>query len=140
MRSDDFNCNDGAVGKKVTVMLGMSALQWLEEQVPSILPLQQKCQILGLCGQKELLHSDIQCLSGQRSYRQNWGVPAIQFSQFSGVVAAPMFASCLGMKNHQFLLWENPHAVPNTSPSLWIIEELTLRITSPKFYLLIDHI
>lgn len=42
MRSDNFKCNEGAVDENVTVMLGMSALQWLEEQVLSIPPLQQK--------------------------------------------------------------------------------------------------
>lgn len=115
MRSDDFKGNEGAVDTMVTVMLGMSTPQWLEEQVLSVLHLLQ-WWILDLCGQKELLHPDVQCLWGQCSYRQNWGAAVIQFSQFNVVVSAPMFVSCLGMKNHQFLLWENPQCCPKHFP------------------------
>lgn len=99
-------------------------------------------RVLGLSGGKYLLHSDIQCLSDQYSYKQNGGVPVIQFSESDVVVTAPMFVSCSGMKNHQFVQLEKNPQCPKHFP-VFIKhrgrhKELIERVM--KFYLLIDHI
>lgn len=109
MRSDNFKCNEGAVGKKVTAMLGMSALQWLEEQVLSIFLVQQKWWILDLLGQKELLLSDIQCLSAQCSYRQNWGFQS--FSSHSLMLL--LLLQCLSV----VWAWKSPVFTVGKTPS-----------------------
>lgn len=67
----NFKCNKHVRDRRVAVTLGILTLQWLENHVLSMLPLQQKWEESWVSGEKELLHSNIQCLSDQYSYKQN---------------------------------------------------------------------